>query len=129
MLGGKLMFNQNPAFYSTPQWGNNQILQPSYGLRNNMMIPFQGTGMGLKKTGLAGINWGSLLNNTQRTLNVINQAIPVYNQIKPIWNNAKTMLRLFGEFSKLNATNTLATDQLINTTKAINNNDGPSFFA
>ena len=40
------------------------------------------------------INWGNLLNNTQKTLNVINQAIPVYYQIKPIYNNAKTMFRM-----------------------------------
>ena len=40
------------------------------------------------------INWGNLLNNTQKTLNVINQAIPVYYQIKPIYNNAKTMIRM-----------------------------------
>ena len=36
---------------------------------------------------LAGIKWGNILNNTQKTLNVINQAIPVYYQIKPIYNN------------------------------------------
>ena len=40
------------------------------------------------------INWSNILNNTQKTLNVINQAIPVYYQIKPIYNNAKTMFRM-----------------------------------
>ena len=40
------------------------------------------------------INWSNILNNTQKTLNVINQAIPVYYQVKPIYNNAKTMLRM-----------------------------------
>ncbi len=40
------------------------------------------------------INWSNLLNNTQKTLNVINQAIPVYYQIKPIYNNAKTMFKM-----------------------------------
>lgn len=129
------MFNQNPTFYAMPKWGNSQMFQPSYGFGNkSMMMPFQGLGTSLKKTGLAGVNWGNLLNNAQRTLNVINQAIPVYNQIKPIWNNAKTMFRLFGEFSKLNNTNALtngaiATDNVINATKTGNINSGPSFFA
>lgn len=40
------------------------------------------------------INWTNILNNTQKTLNVINQAIPVYYQIKPIYNNAKTMFKM-----------------------------------
>lgn len=40
------------------------------------------------------IKWSNILNNTQKTLNVINQAIPVYYQIKPIYNNAKTMFRM-----------------------------------
>ena len=44
--------------------------------------------------GASKINWGNILNNTQKTLNVINQAIPVYYQVKPIYNNAKTMLRM-----------------------------------
>lgn len=50
--------------------------------------------------GISKINWGTILNNTQKTLNVINQAIPVYYQIKPIYNNAKTMFRVVGAMSK-----------------------------
>ena len=46
------------------------------------------------------INWGNFLNNTQRTLNVINQAIPIVNQVKPMVNNAKTMLRVMREVNK-----------------------------
>ena len=49
---------------------------------------------GLGFMGLRSINWGNVLNNTQKTLNVINQAIPVYYQIKPIWGNAKTIFRM-----------------------------------
>lgn len=40
------------------------------------------------------INWGGLLDGTQKTLGVINQAIPIVYQIKPIFNNAKTMLKI-----------------------------------
>lgn len=58
------------------------------------------------KTGLisrilgGGVNWGSLLTNTQRTLGVINQAIPVVKQISPLLNNAKTMFKVMSEFKK-----------------------------
>ena len=55
-------------------------------------------GLGLAKKG---INWSSLLTNTQKTLGVINQTIPTINQIKPIVNNAKTMFRLMGEMKKI----------------------------
>ena len=40
------------------------------------------------------INWKNLLNNTQKTLNVINQAAPLVYQLKPIYNNVKTMLKV-----------------------------------
>lgn len=55
---------------------------------------------GLGKAGLfssiRGLNWGSLLSNTQKTLGIINQAIPIVYQVKPIMNNAKTMFRVMG---------------------------------
>ena len=47
-------------------------------------------GLGIAK----GINWGSLLDGTQKTLGVINQAIPIVYQVKPILNNAKTMFKI-----------------------------------
>lgn len=68
---------------------------------------FMNSGMqaarGLGKLGLfssiRGINWGNLLNNTQKTLGIINQAIPIAYQVKPIVNNAKTMFRVIGAVS------------------------------
>jgi len=49
--------------------------------------------------GLSAIKWGSILNNTQKTLNVINQAIPVYYQIKPMWSNMKSFSRILTAFN------------------------------
>lgn len=43
---------------------------------------------------LKNIKWGSILDGTSKTLNVINQAIPVVYQVKPIINNAKTMFKI-----------------------------------
>ena len=77
----------------------------------NNFFPYQNLNMQPAKKGLLGgilglskINWGGLLNNTQKTLNVINQAIPVYYQIKPIYNNARTMFRVFGAMNDKNDT-------------------------
>lgn len=41
-----------------------------------------------------GINWNGILNNTQRTLGIINQAIPIIYQVKPLLNNARTLFRV-----------------------------------
>jgi len=60
-----------------------------------------------KKTGLLsgifknGINWSSILSNTQKTLNIINQTIPVIKQAGPVINNAKTMFKIMNEFKKI----------------------------
>lgn len=40
------------------------------------------------------INWGGLLDGTQKTLGVINQAIPIVYQVKPIISNARTMFKI-----------------------------------
>ena len=39
-------------------------------------------------------NWNNILNNTQRTLGIINQAIPLIYQVKPLVTNAKTLFRV-----------------------------------
>ncbi len=43
---------------------------------------------------LKGANWSNFLNNTSRTLNVINQAIPLYYQVRPLIRNASTLFRI-----------------------------------
>ena len=57
--------------------------------QNNNLLK-RGLGLSFFKT----INWSNILNNTQKTLNVINQTIPLYYQIKPVFSNAKTMFRM-----------------------------------
>ena len=70
------------------------------------------------------INWSNLLNNTQKTLNVINQAIPVYYQVKPIWGNAKTMFRMIDALKNDNNT----TNTILNSKEEKNTSKGPVFF-
>jgi len=69
----------------------------------------------------AGINWGSLLTNAQKTLGFINQAIPVFYQVKPIWSNAKTMFRVMGEMGKINSSRSNTSTQSANTTATTTN--------
>lgn len=80
-----------------------------------------------------GINWGNLLNNTQKTLSIVNQAIPIFYQVKPIWNNVKTMFRIMGEMGKMNnnqsteETNNVVKDTIVADKPKTNVNE-PNFF-
>ena len=106
------MYN-NPMYYNNNffpyqnNWENGSILRKGLGLAS------------LKK-----INWSSILNNTQKTLNVINQAIPVYYQVKPIIGNAKTMMRMIGALKSDD--NSTPIDNNPKTKKETSN--GPVFF-
>ena len=66
-------FGYNPMFYAQTQ------AAPKLGLLSKLKN---------------GINWSNLLNNTSKTINVINQAIPLVYQIKPLFQNAKTMFKI-----------------------------------
>jgi|GEM_PF-2563309 len=75
-------------------------------------------------------DWNSMLNNTQRTLSIINSAIPLVNQVRPMLSNTSTMLKIYREMSK--SDNNLPTE---NTEKANNipqtntqRDNGPKFF-
>ena len=88
-----------------------------------------------------GINWSSILNGTQRTLNIINQTIPTIKQITPVVRNAKTMFKVMNEFKKTDnvRSNTVSTNNESTNSKNIENintvntnnvdNVGPTFFA
>ena len=90
----------------------------------NNYFPYQ-NGNALRKgfnlTNFKKINWSNILNNTQKTLNVINQAIPVYYQVKPIIGNAKTMFRMVNAIKKDDNTSQ------VNETKK-ETSEGPVFF-
>ena len=49
-------------------------------------------------SGIRSVNWGGLLNNANKTLNVMNQAIPLVRQAGPMVNNMKSMLRIARAF-------------------------------
>lgn len=68
---------------------------------------------------LKSLNWGNLLTNTQKTLNIVNQTIPLVYQVKPIVNNARTIFRVIGAVKSDDNTNTNNSNNQVNT---INNN-------
>lgn len=76
-----------------------------------------------------GINWSSLLTNTQKTLNIINQTIPVIKQAKPVINNAKTMFKVMNEFKKVETPKKENKEEtIIEKAKVTNNENNPTFF-
>lgn len=86
-----------------------------------------------------GINWSGIINNTQKTLNIINQAIPVVKQVSPVVKNAKTMFNVMNEFKKINNSQESKKNIIVtniskpsdNINNAINNENkinGPVFF-
>lgn len=105
---------------------------------NSLPYQAQTTGL-LSKIFKSGINWSTILTNTQKTLNIINQTIPVIKQVKPVVNNAKTMFKIMNEFKKVDTpekqTENLKEKTAENTTTKTdpntslkNNTNGPTFF-
>lgn len=76
---------------------------------------------------LKGINFSSILSNTGKTINLVNQTIPLVKQAQPILKNAKTMFKVMNEFKKidkpLNKNNIESTN-----TNSNNYSSGPKFF-
>lgn len=106
------MFN-NPMYYNNP-----------YSFQN-----MNATGMPRKSLFGQRFNWSNILNNTQKTLNVINQAIPAYYQMKPIYNNAKTMLRMVSALKDDTSKTTQVDNHENNTSTQKNTSEtGPVFF-
>ncbi len=103
------MYN-NPYF--NPYINNMNMVNPS------MMMRPKGTFF----KSLTNIKWSDILNNTQKTLNVINQAIPVYYQIKPIFSNIRSLGRLVTAFNE----NDNNYNQ--NIEKKESNSNSPTFF-
>lgn len=109
---------------------NNSMYQPNfYPYQNFMGNPMPRRGLTSLLRGHS-INWSNILNNTQKTLNVINQAIPVYYQMKPIYNNAKTMLRMVSALKDDDKLSNSANQTTINATqnKKETSQEGPVFF-
>lgn len=96
---------------------------------NPYYMPYNMASRGLFSNLFRGINFTSILNGTQKTLNVVNQAIPVFKEISPMIKNAKTMFRVMNEFNR-NSSDNKYTNNSHNTNSTNDNfyTNGPTFF-
>lgn len=79
-----------------------------------------------------GFNWSGLLNNTQKTLGIINQVIPIVYQVKPLVSNARTLFKIAGAVNGNddNSQNNVKEEQVINnySTPIEKDSNSPVFF-
>lgn len=70
-------------------------------------------------------NWSGLINNTSKTLGIINQTIPLVRQVGPMVGNMRSMLRLASAFKdETDTTNTSNSNhsKINNNNSTTNNN-------
>ena len=75
---------------------------------------------------LKAFNWGGLINNTSKTLGIINQTIPLVRQVGPMIGNVRSMMRVASIFkdetdSKGNSNN-ISNNTTSYTSSSTNNN-------
>ena len=110
----------DPFIYSNPGFNMMSITPPRVGLFQRLLG--------------SGFNFSSILNGTQKTLNIVNQAIPLIQQAKPMVSNAKTMFQVMNEFKKIDVKDNKPkkTPKVNNIQKKeptiINDQVGPMFF-
>lgn len=74
-------------------------------------------------------NWNNILNNTQRTLGIINQAIPLIYQVKPLVTNAKTLFRVANAINEKDDVNNEEIKETYNNSyKEEKDSNGPIFY-
>ena len=99
---------------------------------NPYYFPYQNLGRtGLFTNLFRKINFTSIINGTQKTLNTINQIIPLVRQARPMMDNAKTMFKLMSEFSRNDEKIVKEEKKDIKKTisnEIVSNNGGPTFF-
>lgn len=91
------MYNQ--PFYMPRVYGNMMplMMRNSIGgnmlARGNIFSKIASTFSNLKN-----YNWSGLINNTSKTLGIINQTIPLVRQVKPVMNNVRSMMKIASIF-------------------------------
>ncbi len=79
--------------------------------------------------GIRSVNWGGLLNNANKTLNVVNQTIPLVRQAGPMFNNLKSMLKVAKAFkNETNKTQITEVKKEENILSNTSNYNSPNYF-
>lgn len=121
------MYNQPyiiPNNYTIPNMIHPNIM-PSIinNTRNNSLLGRIGNIV----NGIKSFNWNGLINNTSKTLGIINQTIPLVKQVKPMVTNIRSMIKLayiFKDETDINPLQSNTTPQ----ESILNNNESPTFF-
>ena len=100
---------------------------------NNTYFPrnpnlFQRLGNSIKS-----INWTGMINNTSKTLGIINQSIPIVKQVGPMMNNMRSILRIasiFKDETDTQKSTTTKTNYSSSTSNNTNKDDtySPTYF-
>ena len=96
----------------------------------SMRIPNMGMTRGVASSGffsrlggffssLRGVNWGGLINNTSKTIGVINQTLPLVKQVGPMVRNMKSVMKIASVFK--DETDPVSNSISKNTSVTINN--------
>lgn len=77
-------------------------------------------------------SFSNILNNAQKTLNIVNQALPIVKEVKPIVKNARTLFSVAKGFNNISNTNNINTEPIKNNNyksdNIKNSNNGLNFF-
>ena len=100
--------------------------------------------LGSTLSGIKSINWSGLINNTSKTLGIINQTIPMVRQVGPMVNNMRSMFKVASLFKEestpsininrttntnaINKTTTTSQQPTTSTNKKEEYSDSPTFF-
>ena len=73
-------------------------------------------------------SWNNILNNTQRTLGIINQAIPLIYQVRPLVTNARTLFRVANAINEKDEISNEESLNYTNSYKEEKDSNGPIFY-
>ena len=117
-----------------------RMMMPSSAIKGGIFSKLSSTFAAIKK-----FNWSGLINNTSKTLGIINQGIPLVKQVGPVMNNMRSIMKIASVFKdeidnnskisvnkNLNMHNTTFNDNYKNSedhfSKSINYDNSPTFF-
>lgn len=70
------------------------------GVHNAATTAMRGRGLGALIKGGKGLNFSSILTNSQKFLGTVNQFMPLYHQVKPLFGNAKVLFKVMRAVNK-----------------------------
>lgn len=117
------MFMMNPANNLSRTIAPNLIRSGATAANLGSVSPTNGglfSRLATSLTGIKKINWSGLINNTSKTLGIINQSIPIVKQVGPMVGNMRSMMRVASIFKS--ETDPIKTPNRTLNTPQLNNN-------